>query len=212
MLTHELTKTILTLVAVFIVVVIIKIIKAYFKSKKGKGQLGEFAVGLMLSKLDDTYEVFHNLTFIVEGDSTQIDHIVISNKGFFIIETKCFQGLIFGQAKDAKWTQVTGKMKRQFQNPLRQNYKHIKFLAEKLGVSESSMIPIICFAATANFPKGQPEGVCYPMELVPKIKEYKEIKLDMNQIISLKRQLQAMGATTSEKSKAHLDNLNSRHQ
>jgi hypothetical protein len=45
-----------------------------------------------------------------------------------------------------------------------------------------------------------------------KIKEYTEIKLDMNQIMSLKRQLQAMGATTSEKSKVHLENLKNRHQ
>ncbi len=195
-----------------LLIMFIDLIKSYFKSKKGKGQFGEFIVSLVLNKIGETYEVWNNITLIIDGESTQIDHIVISNKGIFIIETKYFQGLVLGQVKDAKWTQVAGRIKRQFQNPLRQNFRHTKFLAEKLGVEETVMIPMVCFTAEVQFPKGKPENVYFPREMAKKIKEYTEIKLDMNQIKSLKRQLQAMGATTSEKSKAHLENLKNRHK
>ncbi len=204
-------KQIISIVIIFITIIAFKFFINYIKSRKGKGQLGEFAISLLLNQIGETYEVWNNLTLIIDGDSTQIDHIVISTKGIFVIETKSFQGLVFGQVKDAQWTQIAGKMKRQFQNPLRQNYKHTKFLAEKLGVKEAVMIPMICFTAEVKFPKGKPDGVYFPQEMIRKIKEYKEIKLDMNQIISLKRQLQSMGATTSEKTKTHLENLKKKH-
>ena len=57
--------------------------------------------------------------------ATQIDHIVISQWGIFVIETKTYSGWVFGDAKSAQWTVSHFRRKDRFQNPLRQNYKHI---------------------------------------------------------------------------------------
>ena len=73
----------------------------------------------MLATLGSGYEVLNDLTFVIDGDSTQVDHVVVSTKGVFLIETKNFTGRVFGQANETHWTQIAGRTKRKFQNPLR---------------------------------------------------------------------------------------------
>ncbi|AIE37376.1 hypothetical protein BTK_32201 (plasmid) [Bacillus thuringiensis serovar kurstaki str. HD-1] len=95
---------------------------------KWKGKAGEKLVKRILSKLDPkSYFVLHNVTVYTEyGDTTQIDHIVIAETGVFVVETKNYEGWIYGNEKSARWTQGIFRKKASFQNPFRQNYKHIK--------------------------------------------------------------------------------------
>jgi hypothetical protein len=44
----------------------------------------------------------------------------------FVIETKDYKGWIFGDARQAKWTQVLFKYKFRFQNPIVQNLGHVR--------------------------------------------------------------------------------------
>jgi len=39
-----------------------------------------------------------------------------------------YKGRIYGNAKDPKWTQIIFIKRYIFQNPLRQNYKHIQYV------------------------------------------------------------------------------------
>jgi hypothetical protein len=41
-----------------------------------------------------------------DGSTTQIDHVVVSPFGVFVIETKTYKGWIFGNPRDAQWTQA----------------------------------------------------------------------------------------------------------
>lgn len=61
----------------------------------------------ILNKLDsESYCVLHDVTVHTEyGDTTQIDHIVIAETGVFVIETKNYEGWIYGNEKSARWTQ-----------------------------------------------------------------------------------------------------------
>ncbi|EJP82984.1 nuclease-related domain-containing protein [Bacillus cereus] len=95
---------------------------------KWKGKAGEKLVKRILGKLDPkSYFVLHNVTVYTEyGDTTQIDHIVIAETGVFVVETKNYEGWIYGSEKAARWTQGIFRKKHSFQNPFRQNYKHIK--------------------------------------------------------------------------------------
>ncbi|MEC2745716.1 nuclease-related domain-containing protein, partial [Bacillus cereus] len=65
---------------------------------KWKGKAGEKLVKRILSKLDSqSYCVLHDVTVNTEyGDTTQIDHIVIAETGVFVIETKNYEGWIYG--------------------------------------------------------------------------------------------------------------------
>lgn len=61
------------------------------------------------------------------GNTTQIDHIVINPRGVFVIETKNYSGEIYGSENQREWTQVLayGNVKNKLYNPLKQNATHV---------------------------------------------------------------------------------------
>jgi restriction system protein len=99
-----------------------------------KGKTGEGLVNLAAKlRLDRTvYHLIKDVTIPTKRGTTQVDHIIVSKFGLFVIETKNYKGWIFADAKSAKWTQVHFKQKHQFQNPLRQNYAHICALPRQI--------------------------------------------------------------------------------
>lgn len=104
-----------------------------------KGWLGEKVTQLGLwAFLDETvYRRFHNL-IVPSGDgTTEIDHVLVSPFGIFVVETKNYVGWIFGEEQSAQWTVSRFGRKFRFQNPLRQNFRHIQCLREHLKLDES---------------------------------------------------------------------------
>jgi restriction system protein len=111
-----------------------------------KGVLGEFQVNLILKRLPlDEYHLIKNVTLPTESGTTQIDHIVVSKFGVFIVETKNMKGWIFGSANQKQWTQKIFKYSSKFQNPIHQNYKHLKTLEAQLNINIDAL-----FSVTAN--------------------------------------------------------------
>ena len=114
-----------------------------------KGFLGETVINVaMWLKLEkDVYHRLNNVTLpLANGGSTQIDHVIVSVYGIFVIETKNYKGWIYGSEKQKQWTQVfQNGSKFKFQNPLRQNYLHIKTLADLLGLELSYFHSMIAF-------------------------------------------------------------------
>lgn len=137
-----------------------------------KGWLGEqlvrITLALGLPKTD--YRVFYDVTLRGADGTTQIDHLVVSRFGIFVIETKTMKGWIFGQAQDAQWTQQIFRHKSRFQNPLRQNHRHIAVLREVMLLPDEHVHGIVAFVGSAEFKKTRPAGVCGVWGLVPAIK------------------------------------------
>ena len=108
-----------------------------FKQPAVKGKCGELFVAWVLKKRLDknVYRILNDVMIPDSaGGTTQIDHIVLSPYGIFVIETKNMKGWIFGDRNSDKWMQQIYRCKNQFQNPFRQNYKHIVSLAELIGL------------------------------------------------------------------------------
>ena len=84
-----------------------------------KGMRGEAKVNSALrNRLDEhEYQVLTDLTLPSGTGTTQIDHVVVSRFGLFVIETKNMKGWIYGSPFQAQWTQVIYRHKSQFQNP-----------------------------------------------------------------------------------------------
>ncbi|MGO2997400.1 MAG: NERD domain-containing protein [Moraxellaceae bacterium] len=114
-----------------------------------KGFLGETVINVaMWLKLEkDVYHRLNNITLpLANGGSTQIDHVIVSVYGIFVIETKNYKGWIYGKETQKQWTQAfPNGSKFKFQNPLRQNYLHIKTLADLLGLELSYFHSMIAF-------------------------------------------------------------------
>ncbi|MCM3789849.1 NERD domain-containing protein [Domibacillus indicus] len=106
-------------------------------SRRKKGVLGERTVQEELDKLDRAvYTVFHDLYIPrSNGRTAQIDHLVLSKHGIFVIETKNFSGRIFGDESEKYWIQKTLKRRETFYNPIWQNAGHIRALKEFFGHS-----------------------------------------------------------------------------
>ena len=105
------------------------------------------------------YHRFDNFIIKDESDSTQIDHIIVSKYGIFVIETKDMDGWIFGNEKSANWTQSFYNNKIQFQNPLRQNYKHTISLSKYLDISHDKMKSLVIFWGESQFKTQMPKNV-----------------------------------------------------
>ncbi len=90
--------------------------------------MGEaFVNSAIKRKLDKTkYHLIKDVTLPTVDGTTQVDHIIVSKFCIFVIETKNMKGWIFGGERQKTWTQSIYKNKNKFQNPLHQNYKHIK--------------------------------------------------------------------------------------
>ena len=130
-----------------------------------KGFVGEkiVSIGAKLVLPSSTYVPFHNVTLRTPDGMTQIDHVFVSPYGVFVVETKNMSGWIFGSEKDKRWTQVfPSGQKSKFQNPLRQNYKHVKAVEEalgSLGLPQECVRPAVVFVGEADMKTPMPRRV-----------------------------------------------------
>lgn len=139
-------------IGIFILVILALTV---FKAKY-KGDIGELSVAFMLKDLDEEkYRIIHNIKLKNTGGSTsttQIDHIVISTYGIFVIETKGYKGKIYGKEKSRTWSQYLSNQKNNFMNPIFQNYAHIRAIEDILNDTYPDMIyySIVAFSGEAN--------------------------------------------------------------
>lgn len=126
-----------------------------------RGWIGEkittFRIWLSLNA--KTYVRFHNLIIPGKNGTTQIDHLLVSRYGLFIIETKNKKGWIFGSANQPKWTQVIYGKKYSFQNPLRQTFRQKKILCEFLDLDETMVHTIVYFVGNCKFKTQLPDNI-----------------------------------------------------
>lgn len=95
------------LIGIFIALSILLTIFKLFKPTL-KGKIGEFAVHLHVKLYlnQEQYILLNDCTLPDGlGGTTQIDHILLSPYGIFVIETKNYKGWIFGSARQKMWTQ-----------------------------------------------------------------------------------------------------------
>lgn len=146
-----------------ILILLMLAVVTYLKSPNFKGKVGEFMVSEHVANyLSAEYILLNNCTLPDQKDgTTQIDHILISPYGVFIVETKNYTGWIFGNARQKQWTQKIYKKSYKFQNPLHQNYKHIKVLEMVLSdvVDPQYLHSIVVFTARSEFKTDMPENV-----------------------------------------------------
>jgi hypothetical protein len=106
------------------------------------------------------YHLLNHVTLRLGDGTTQIDHILVSRFGLFVIETKGHRGWIYGSPDDRYWTQVFYRAKFRFQNPLRQNYKHTRAIQELLDfLPDGAIRPAVVFTGDATFKTPRPDRV-----------------------------------------------------
>ena len=199
---------------VLAIVIALKIFLLCWISPKQKGKRGEKAVARRLRRgLPDEYRILNDVYMpLPDGTTTQIDHIVVSQYGVFVVETKTYSGWIFGDEKSREWTQSIYRKKSRFQNPMRQNYRHICALADNLGIDKSYFTGVVAFTGDCTFKTEMPDGVVYSRRAADYIRSHKVPKIKVKQLDELAAAIAEWQGTLTEKQiNDHVANLRKRH-
>lgn len=115
-------------------------------SAKISGDNGELEISTVLRSLPDVYHVMDDVMLRTKKGSTQLDHIIVSPFGLFIVETKNHKGMIFGDCCGQVWTQVlNGAGHFKFYSPVLQNAGHMNNLSTQIKVPLNCMQGVIVF-------------------------------------------------------------------
>ena len=186
-----------------------------FNSPSRRGAIGERLVARRLKDgLPDEYLILNDVYLpLPDGTTTQIDHIVVSQYGVFVVETKAYSGWIFGDEKSKEWTQSIYRKKSRFQNPMRQNYQHICALADNLGIDKSYFhgVIVIAFMDDCEFKTEMPEGVVYSRRVAEYISGFKTPIIKPVQVPEVASAIEEWQGTLSKKQiDNHVANLKKR--
>lgn len=179
-----------------------------------KGYMGEKAISAILAMLDSNkYKVINDVVLCVEGKTSQIDHVVVSNYGIFVIETKNYKGLIYGDDYSDYWTQVIFKRKEKLYNPVRQNYGHVQALKQHLvEYPDIPYIPIVVFSINADLKVKTNSEVVYSVNLLKTIKKYETILISDYDKDLIYSKIMELNNNTKEVRKQHVQAIHKRKE
>ena len=197
-----------------LIAILLGVFKAFLPLIKGK--FGEFAVAIHVKIYlkNPEYILLNNLTLADgQGSTTQIDHVLLSPYGLFVIETKNYKGWIFGGEYQKTWTQKIYKQSYKFQNPIHQNYKHIKVLEQILAdIVEPELIhSIIVFMPEAELKTVMPTYVFRGAAWTDYVKTFKQEIMTETKIKRIRIRLEKEILEKSWKTdREHVKNLRQR--
>jgi hypothetical protein len=130
------------------------------------------------TNLPQPHTLINNVTLPTEDGSTQIDHILIAPTGIFIIETKHYQGWIFGDPNRSHWTQTIFRKKTKFKNPIYQNYGHLRAVQSLFTLAKDNFFPVVVFTGNAEFKTDLGPTVLKLDQLIPHLTAQRPILFD----------------------------------
>lgn len=147
------------------------------------GAVGEKAVANRLDCLPEGYNVFNDVLFEHHGSTTQIDHIVVSVYGIFVVETKNMHGRIYGSIHSEYWSQYLPETRYRnreyrFRNPSWQNEGHIKALRRVLEDNKIPIYGIVVFPNEAELNVNNDGSLLHRKELNSYILSFQEKVMD----------------------------------
>ena len=198
----------IVIIAFIFAIYLIGVFAYKFYLPRIKGRIGENRVARQLQKLNrKEYKILNDVYIKTNGRSTQIDHIVISVYGIFVIETKNYKGWIHGSENSEFWTQSIYRNKTKFRNPIKQNWGHIYALKEVLSDFKLVMYhPIIVFSRNAKLKNVYSEiPVIYSHQLLRTIKKKKgTLNLSIEQVKSITNKLNEVRVLGKGVKKEHI--------
>lgn len=172
-----------------------------------KGEYGEYAVTSVLEKLPEVYRVFNDVYLENKGHSSQIDHVVISQYGVFVIETKNYSGDVYGSEKAERWTQYLNGEGYEFRNPILQNRSHELAIKNTLHIAPSSIIPVVVFLGGADLHCNTTSAVLYAVQLREYILNHQTIAFTPDGVERLAKKLNESIVTDPNRRINHVRNI-----
>jgi hypothetical protein len=145
--------------------------RARYRSYQNEGEALVLGAVRRYFPSSDFY-LFNHVTLPLRNGTTQVDHILVSRFGVFVIETKHYSGWIFANPKQARWIQILYWRKSYFQNPIFQNLLHVKTVQSLLDFLPLECIhSAVVFTGNAEFKTAVPDGVYKLAEFIVHVRE-----------------------------------------
>lgn len=126
------------------------------------GRIGQVRIRAALSKRSK--DVLND--FIIPGaygGLAKVDHAILTAGGILCIQTKHFNGIVFGGKEEAQWTNVDGVHRRRFLNPLIQNEGRTRALQKV--VPDVPVENLVIFTGSVEFTSAPPKNVIHVRDL-----------------------------------------------
>lgn len=180
----------------------------FYLKALSKGEMGEFVARLVIKFLGKNYKSFHDVTFNDGEKTVQIDHLIVSAYGIFVVETKNYTGTIYGKENYDKFIKYSGNKKYEFYSPIKQNAGHIFSLKKVLGAYK--YISVVVFSGLAKLKIESQTFVGYIGDMSRYIKQFKEIVLSQNETDEICQKINQFSLKGSKVHKRHVDDIKER--
>ncbi|MDO4971633.1 MAG: NERD domain-containing protein [Bacteroidales bacterium] len=213
------------MVIVFIVALVaISFYIAKVNSPQYKGRRGEARISKILEKLPEDYVTINDVVLSTKSGTTQIDHVVVSKFGVFVIETKNYRGKIFGNDNREQWTQLivtevtyarkwyktyTYVKKSRLYNPVKQSLGHAYHVENLLkSHCDVKVVPIVVFTDSSDITNVDSRyHVVYSSYLLSVIQGYKEECLSTEQVQAISSLIDQNNVRKLVGNSAHVRNV-----
>lgn len=125
---------------------------------------------------------------------------------------KNYKGIITGGEYSDQWTKHMYKKKYKFQNPIRQNYGHIKALEELLQLPANTFVPIVVFTSDAKLCVKSKKPVINTRDLNKTIRSYETPKLNEKQVADIAEKIQNANIYSKDTMKKHVRSIRRKTQ
>ena len=133
-----------------------------FRKYIGEAMLANTIAG----QLSRPHVLINNVTLKTKDGTTQIDHVLVADTGIFVMENKRYDGWIFGDPQSRQWTQTIYRKKSRFQNPIHQNFGHVKALVSLFNLPEDNFHSVVVFTGNAEFKNDLGPNVIHLPDLI----------------------------------------------
>lgn len=174
------------------------------KAKVCQGSNGERYIAKLLQELPEGYRVLNDLLLKYEGYTVQIDHVIVSEYGVFVIETKNFRGIIYGSAEKKRWVQINKGKKRRFYSPIIQNNRHRVALSSICNLPLLKVIPITVFVGKCELHLEDVSRTILSKDLLPYIKGINEKILSESDVDKIYSCLESKNITSESVRRHHV--------
>lgn len=192
------------------------------KTRSDVGCLGEYMCYKYLADYENTGARFLFNVYIPRDDTTtEIDVLMIHHTGLYVLESKNYDGWIFGTDTNTNWTQSLPQghtsIKKKFYNPIMQNNTHIKYLKKQVGesvpchnivvFSERCTLKSITIKPDAEYKVIQRNNLRLTVDEMTS----RQPVLSSEQIETIFNQLYPYTQVTEEVKQAHIQQINQRY-
>lgn len=116
---------------------IANVLSSLFKNKRVSSKLKKFAI-------DHDFPLLSNVVIQVREDKfIKIEHIMFGNKYIYVITSKCYYGYLCADTSDEKWLLYRQDKLIHLENPLKNNEKRIRILANLLDDKMEDFVNVV---------------------------------------------------------------------